>query len=201
MDEDEDSRSALLAADRQEQVRCFPATFTVDWNVLKLIVLAVVDIFFTIIIASTTSYRPAFSSAALVVGFSLATFTLIIGRMVYNESRRGYEKAVLEGKHQEGIFIFPTRDVVVRFNRPFFKVDQEFPAGSISLVQANEKDKIIYILWTNAANHKLTFNIDGARLVDGPNHVAKEMNRMLGLHLGRADDVETGVSSAQFPGV
>jgi hypothetical protein len=175
------NQSSLLAFDRQGQVKCFASTFTINWNTLKLLVFASMIFFFTIILTSSTSNHPGISSAIMVSGSSLTIFVILIAHMVYKEARREYDKSVAEGKWQEGVFVFSTGDVVVRFNRPTLNLDQEFPAGSISSVQGNEQNKIVYILWTDPLGHKMTFNVDCARLVDKPSFIAQEMTRLLAL--------------------
>jgi len=177
----EESRVGLLSSERQAQLRCFPSTFSMSWGSLKLYALAFAISFFTVVTSTMLTSYPGVHSALLVSGFSVSVLILLLGRMVHNEAKRDYEKAILEGKWQEGIFVFPTKDVVVRFNRPFVSVDQEFPAGSISLVQGNERNRIIYILWSDAQGHKLTFNVDCSRLNDPPAIIAAEMNRYLNI--------------------
>jgi hypothetical protein len=140
---DTDNRAALLTEARHGDVRCFPSRFTVTWGALKLVALAFIVLVFTIILTSTSSHRPSASSAVMVAGSSLTIFILIVANLVHKEARRDYEKAVADGKWQEGVFVFSTKDVVVRFSRPFFNVEQEFPADSISLIQGNDKDRVV----------------------------------------------------------
>ena len=109
--------------------------------------------------------------------------------MIHKEGKREYQKSVQDGTWQEGIFIFVTGEVVVRFNRPAFHVEQEFPAGSISVVKANENIKILYIFWTDASNHKMTFNVDCSRMIDNPDKIAFEMNKLLHLEVPREETV------------
>jgi len=95
--------------------------------------------------------------------------------------RRGYETAVFEGRIQEGLFVFPTKDVVVRFNSPTARLNMEFPAGSVSLAQGNDQVGILYILYTDEDYAKRTFNVDCSRLTDRPSYVARALNEVLGI--------------------
>jgi len=195
-----ESSQGLLRDDRANgQVRCFPSKFPVAWQALKLLVSAGTVLFFSIVLSATVASAPGRSSAVMVAGGSLTVFILIVARMVQNEAKRDYEKAVREGRWQEGVFVFQTGDVVVRFNRPLVNVEQEFPAGSVSLVQGHDLNNIVYILWSDALGHKLTFNVDCSRMVDRPSFIAAEMNRLLNLGIAADQEYQGSTSECSKP--
>ena len=161
-------------------VRCFPSNYPLTWGELKLLVLAGFIGFFTVAV-SALSGRVSFTWAVLVFGLSLAGLIMFVAQMVRKDGKRQYDKAVSEGRWQEGIFVFVTGDVVVRFNRPGFNVDQEFPPGSISSIECGRENRVLHIFWTDALGTKQTFNIDSARLEEKPAFIAAEISRMLEL--------------------
>ena len=80
------------------------------------------------------------------------------------------------GAWLQGVFVFPSGDVVVRFNQLFKQVEREFPSDRITLAKGSDRDGILWILYSDLSGRKHTYNVDGKRLVDPPTLIAAAIN-------------------------
>jgi hypothetical protein len=107
---------------------------------------------------------------------------------VRKESLKVYADQVEDGSWQEGVFVFPTKDVVVRFNRPGYRVDREFAAGAITGVTASDFHGVLTIAFQPEGYSSQTvqnvMTIKASHLVEPPSHIASEMQSRLGLSEG-----------------
>lgn len=157
-----------------DPVRIFPAKYHLTTEVILPICvsLATFLVGFTVIV---TNNPAGYGVVFLSMSFLSGVFAWHTNRTY----KRAHETAVFEGRIQEGLFVFPTKDVVVRFNSPTSRVNMEFPAGSISLAQGNDHVGILYLLYTDEDYAKRTFNVDCSRLTDRPSYIARSLNEVL----------------------
>jgi len=114
---------------------------------------------------------------AFLILFVLGNGLLLLLLYVWNQQDlTSYKEKVDSGLWLEGVFVFSTGDVVVRFNEIFRKVEMEFDSGTISEAVARVPDNQLVICYTDLRGIKQEFKVDCSRLVDTPAVIAACIN-------------------------
>lgn len=168
-------QSSLLGSEERggvfAGVKLFPSSYANTWNEIRLFASA----FALFALSVLLLFTGAFAWILIVCLFTSALVVFAIGKAVQKEAVLAYESSVKQSTWQEGIFVFPTKDVVVRFHRPGFHCDREFASGAITTVWASETRLEI------SARNELTCTVKATDLAQPTVQVAEEMRQLLGI--------------------
>lgn len=135
------------------------------------------------LIGNTSVEKRGVSTGVLMIGFISCVVSSVVLWYRYIKSKGAYEERVKFGAWFEGIFVFDDGQVVVRYNRPFYKREREFGRGSVLCVHGNDQTKSLRITYEQTSQKK-QYVLSTGWLVDLPSDIAAYMN----LHCNQMND-------------
>jgi len=176
------TRHALVGGDGlfPGGTRVFPSKFHLPRRVWLL---AGGACFFTVLCLAV-SLLSGFGSGAR-TGISSGVFALMVaadvvfgglGYLWAKQARQDYAEKVASGLWLEGVFVFSTGDVVVRFNDLTRDVELEFDSGMLSGAYADDVRNEIRIRYTDLDGRPSEYKVDCSLMVHSPSEIAKSIN-------------------------
>eukprot|EP00514_Thraustochytrium_sp_LLF1b_P001091 CAMPEP_0184508788 /NCGR_PEP_ID=MMETSP0198_2-20121128/942_1 /TAXON_ID=1112570 /ORGANISM="Thraustochytrium sp., Strain LLF1b" /LENGTH=199 /DNA_ID=CAMNT_0026898585 /DNA_START=80 /DNA_END=679 /DNA_ORIENTATION=- len=111
-------------------------------------------------------------SLLLLVNAGLAA----LGYRWHQQDFATYEDKIASGLWLEGVFVFSTGDVVVRFNEPFRNVEMEFDSTMVTSAEPRESENKLEIRYTGLDGSPKLYVVDCEELVDSPSAIASCIN-------------------------
>mmetsp|Transcript_982 Transcript_982/g.2339 ORF Transcript_982/g.2339 Transcript_982/m.2339 type:complete len:202 (+) Transcript_982:568-1173(+) len=164
--------------------KIFPSKFHIQARTWKLLAVAAVYNLISLLVVIFASNGSSTSSKTATA--FLILMVIIDGILVFVVWRwntvdfRMYEEMVDRGLWLEGVFVFSTGDVVVRFNDVFRKVEMEFDSGTVS--EAIARDNILIIVYTDLSGRKQEYKVECDRLMHTASEIAQCINARDGQH-------------------
>jgi len=146
----------------------FAALFASGFSVMALIV--------AIVSGHDSERRSRVTTSFLVM---MTIVDGLIGLLIYRwhiQDYAMYLEKVEQGIWLEGVFVFSTGDVVVRFNDLFRKVEMEFDSGTVVEAVGRDSEKLLLICYLDLSGRKLVYKVECDRLVENPSTIAHAIN-------------------------
>ncbi|GBG25442.1 Hypothetical Protein FCC1311_016602 [Hondaea fermentalgiana] len=166
--------------------KIFPSKFHLQQRTWKLLAgSAVYNIISLLVVIFAANGSEQSSTVATVFLILLVLFDGALVFVVWRWNTldfRMYEEMVDRGLWLEGVFVFSTGDVVVRFNDLFRKVEMEFDSGTVSEAIARESENLLIIVYTDLSGRKQEYKVECDRLTNSASEIAQCINARDGQH-------------------
>lgn len=157
--------------------KVFPSKYHFGKRLWALLIGTILVLFLCALISVSVSSRSGTASKFfLSLGFVQFIIVLGVFLVLYLKEKRRYEEQVENGSWLEGIFVFATGDVVVRFSNVYGNVEMEFDSGTISHALGSDAEKVLEIAYTNFEGIKKTYKVKCSQMVDSPSDIAAYIN-------------------------